>query len=303
MNVPPVVSIVVPVSGGQGYLRETLQSLEGTDYQGIEVIIQHDGASCDSVAVGKEFAGRDPGRFRLFVEPHGGLADALNRGFDRAKGSVMGYLRGGEMLLPGSLVRIASEIAPARGRHVVMGRSVLVVEGMEEVAVERPSEHHGRFEHLAIWKTGLNTVPQSSVFWHRTAWDRAGRFIASLPEGVDYDFICRMGRHFAIHGVDDLWSARVLPAEPAADEPAEAEVLAALVEISRGYWGSWLAPLRWRCEASYWRYRRHPHEYARHHARRGEAAFAEGRPVAAAIEFLRTWFASPAMARGRCRLK
>src|SRR5258706_15647861 len=97
------------------HLDDALRSLEEQDYPALEVIVE---------------AGSDP-------------AELLNRGFARAGGEIRGYLGADEVLLPGALQRVAAELAVERGRHVVMGRSVFIVEGMEEVGVEHPRGYLG----------------------------------------------------------------------------------------------------------------------------------------------------------------
>jgi hypothetical protein len=79
----------------------------------------------------------------------------------------------------------------------------------------------------------------------------------------------------------------------------EAEVLELSIKVSRKHWGSWLSPLRWRCEFSYWLLNRQRHERARHHARRAEEAFSTRRYRMALAEFMGTLITSPRMARDR----
>ena len=276
MTTLPSISIVVPVMGPSKDLGDALRSLEEQGYPALEVIVES----------GEPGASHTP-------------AELLNRGFARASGDIRGYLRADERLLPGALQRIAVEVAPERARHVVMGRALLLVDGMEEVGVEHPCEYLGYFDHLAVWKRGFNAVPQASVFWHRAVAEHCGAFAGEHRCAVDYDFICRVGKAHAIHPVDCVWSARRIPADATSATVTEAEMEEMLVRVSRTHWGSWSSALRWRCELSHGLHQRHLHENARHHARLGENAAAEGRCFVAAVEFVKTWLLSPAMARAR----
>lgn len=271
MSKLPAISIVVPVPDGMKPPERTLQSLAEQEYPGLEVIAEHGGSD---------------------------LAGALDRGFARATGEILGYLSEDRFLLPRILHRVAAEISPDRNRHVVMGGSALVFEPLGSV-VEHPAEYLGRFDHLAIWKRGFNPVPQSSVFWHRSVQEGIGNFPRVQPCAIDYDFICRVGRRHEIHKVDELWSACLVDAEVAPAACAETEMLEAWIEVSRTHWGPLLSPLRWRCQASYWLYNRHLHEHARHHAREAEKAAAQGLRSRAVLESFRAWLYSPALARGR----
>ena len=298
MTRDPTISIVVPVSGAAPRLGETLRSLAEQEYGRLEVIIQASEIDPGSFASAQAIAKRFPQIFRLSAERDRGFGDALERGFSRARGDIQGYLGAWDILLPGALARIAAEIDPERQRDVVMGGALFTVDEID-IGVQHPAEYLGRFDHLAIWKRDFNRVPQPSLFWHRSVRERIGPFAQGEPFAVAYDFTCRVASRYEIHHVDSLWSATHLGAGRAASRHTEHDILETWIEISRRHWGSFLAPLWWRCAASLWIHRRDPHEHARHHARRSEQARLEGRRLAAALEKIMTWIYSPEMARGR----
>ena len=176
MKVLPHISIVVPSFNQSQYLPETLQSLVDQDYPSLEVIIQEGGSSDGSVAIAEDFVQRYPEIFQLHVEKDSGQADALNRGFARANGEILAFLNSDDTYFPRVLHRVAAEMDVVRKREIIMGRCVFTGEGSDYVGVEHPAEYLDHFEHLAIWKRGFNTIPQPSVFWHRTVWERCGGF-------------------------------------------------------------------------------------------------------------------------------
>src|SRR6185437_10126693 len=211
------------------------------------------------------------------------------RGGARAHGEILGVLGAWDVLLPGALLSVASEIDPARGRLAVLGGCTLIVEALD-TGVEHPAEYPGRFDHLAIWKRGFNPVPLPSLFWHRDVAARIGRLAAGEPFAVGYDLVCRIAAAgYRIQRVSASWSATRLEGARSAARRTEHEMLQEWIAISRRHWGSWLSPLRWRCAGSLWLHRRDRHEHARHHARRSEQAAAEGRALAAAFERMMTW--------------
>jgi glycosyl transferase family 2 len=226
--------------------------------------------------------------------PHAG--DALSRAIARAKGDILGWLAAGDELLPGALARVVAAIDP--DRPLVLGRCAVMVDG---VALDYPTEWRGRFEHLAIWKRDIDTVPRASFFAHRTAFATVGAVKGDEPYAAQYDFVCSLTQAHGIHVVDDPWGLIDFDAAEAATGANEREMLETCIALSRSHWGSWLAPMRWRCEASLRADRSHRHDRARHHARLAERAAREGREFEARIERLKTWLLSPAMARGRFR--
>ena len=295
----PTISIVVPSLNQARYLTETLDSLVHQDYPSLEVIIQDGGSSDDSISIANEFVHRYPEIFQLFVEEDSGQADALNRGFSKTTGEIMAFLNSDDTYFPRILHRVATEIDLSRGRVVVMGRCIFTGEGSRYIGIEHPAVYSGHFDLLAIWKRGFNTIPQPSVFWHRDVWERCGGLDIKEHHALDYDLFCRFSNHYTFHRIDELFSTYRMHDGSKSSQRTEAEVLELSIKVSRKHWGTWLLPLRWRCEFSCWLHNRQLHERARHHARLAEQAFTNRRYGTAAVEFFMTFIASPRMARDR----
>jgi glycosyltransferase involved in cell wall biosynthesis len=252
----PRISIVVPSLNQARFLGETLQSLVDQEYPNLEVIIQDGGSTDQSVAVAEDFVRRFPATFRLYAEPDKGQADALNRGFVRASGEILGFLNSDDTLIRRILHRVAQEIRPNEGRYVVMGRCIFVGERSRYAGVEHPSIYRSHFDQLAIWKRGFNIIPQPSVFWHRSVWERCGGFDVEEKHALDYDLFCKFSKRYRFHAVDELWSTYRMHDASKSAQRSEAEVLEISIRVSRKHWGSWYSVLHWRCEVSYWLYKK-----------------------------------------------
>jgi glycosyltransferase involved in cell wall biosynthesis len=300
MDGTPRISIAVPSLNQGRFLRTALQSLVDQDYPELEVIVQDGGSTDDSIATAREFVDAYPETIRLDVFNDSGPAQAINRALATATGEIFGFLHADDRLLPGCLRRVASEVDPARGRHVVFGRSAFVSEeGVPYGGAEAPADYRGRYHLLAVWRSGDPSISHASVFWHRRVSERCGGFDERFTDAVDYLQWCGFSRHFRFHRVDAVWTAVRVHDGSLSARLADWERLALLTGFSRMHWGPWWHPLRWRCELSYWWYRRDGHERARHHARRAESARAARRHVPALSEALRAAALSPGMAARR----
>ena len=295
MNAAPLVSIVVPSLNQGAFLGETLQSLVDQRYPRLEVIIQDGGSTDASVAIARDFARRFPEIFQVHVGADRGQAHALNLGFAKTHGEILGFLNSDDTLLPGCLLRVAREIDPARERWIVFGRCFFTGEG-PYLGVEHPAEFVSRFEQLAIWKRGFNTLPQPSVFWHRKVWETCGGLDERETHVLDYDLFCRFSARFHFHKIDELWSTYRWHLESKTAQRSESEVLALSVAASRRHWPAWPHPMRWRLAWSHCLHERQVHERAIHHVRRAEQAIVEKRRWHMLGEFFRTLVFSPAMA-------
>ena len=261
------ISIVVPVVGAPAGLQETLASLDLQAWPALQVVVERDAAN---------------------------VGQALEKGFARAEGEIHGWIEPGDVLLPGSLQQVALSLAGEARHKVILGNALWRVG--DEPPVPHPSEWLGPLEHLAIWKRRFDTLPQPSLFWHREASAHLRPFLPAEGSLVAYDIACRLGTHFAIQRIGSLLSVVSLRTESAL---SEAQLLDAWTRISRASWGPWWTARRWRLAASHAWHQRHPHEHARHHARRAEKALAERRRLDAIVEGLKAWCWSPAMVRGR----
>ncbi|WP_371632725.1 CDP-glycerol glycerophosphotransferase family protein [Streptomyces sp. NBC_01259] len=79
LNMPPRLSVVVPVYNVELFLTDCLQSLAEQTMADLEVVMVDDGSTDGSAALAAEFAARDD-RFRLVSQQNGGLGHARNTG-------------------------------------------------------------------------------------------------------------------------------------------------------------------------------------------------------------------------------
>ncbi|TZF93282.1 glycosyltransferase [Chryseobacterium panacisoli] len=91
-NVPPKVSIIVPVYNVENYLTKCLDSLVNQSLSNIEILVVNDGSKDNSGKIIEEYAQRYPEKIKAFTKENGGLSDARNFGLDRAAGDYIGFV-------------------------------------------------------------------------------------------------------------------------------------------------------------------------------------------------------------------
>ncbi len=240
---------VITASYNQGrFLGRTIDSVLAQEYPNVEHVVV-DGMSTDDTAqVLARFR-----HLRVVREPDRGQADAINKGFRLATGDVLCFLNSDDTLAPGALQRVAREIDPARGRHVVLGRCRFIDEDDRWNGLEHPSAFEGRRRLLEVWKG--HCVPQPAVFWTREVWDRCGPLDEREQLVLDYDLFCRFSRHYRFHAIDQVLANYRLHADSKTCSADGRRVLEESIRVSRQYWkelppGEY-ARLRW----SYARFR------------------------------------------------
>ena len=239
----PRISIITPSFNQGHYIAATIDSVLAQEYPNLEHIII-DGGSTDSTL---DILQRYP-HLHVISEPDRGQADAINKGFRLATGTIWGFLNSDDTLLPGALYRVAQEIDPAHGRHIVMGRCRFIDEQGRFIGIEHPSYFVSHRRVLEIWK-GYG-LPQPAVFWTTEVWRECGAMDESLKYHLDYDLFCRFSQKYRFHWVDQLFATYRLHAESKTEQWAEVDRLADSIQLSRRYWGSPLSPTYWQLALS-----------------------------------------------------
>ena len=87
----PLVSVVVPVYNAEGFLKDTVQTIEEQTLKNLEILLVDDGSKDESLRICRELAKEDV-RIKVFHKENGGAASARNLGIRNARGSFIGFV-------------------------------------------------------------------------------------------------------------------------------------------------------------------------------------------------------------------
>src|SRR5258708_1689338 len=100
----PKISIITPSFNQGPYLERTMLSVIKQEYPNLEYIVIDGGSTDQSKAIIR----KHQKHLTYWVsEKDRGQADALNKGFRKSHGSIMGWLNSDDVLLPGTLQFVA----------------------------------------------------------------------------------------------------------------------------------------------------------------------------------------------------
>lgn len=196
----PLVSIVTPVYQMARYIGETLDSVFAQDYPRIEYIVMDGGSTDGTLEILRRYERRDCShlRFRVFSEPDRGTADAINKGFARAVGSILGFLNADDTYLPGAVTTAVAALERDRSLGGVYGEADWVnTDGT--VLGRYPTEpfHPERLREQCF-------ICQPASLLRREALDGAGMLDTSLNYGYDYDLWIRVARKYKLVKLDQV---------------------------------------------------------------------------------------------------
>jgi len=95
-DIPPI-SVVMSVYNGERYLREAIESILDQTFEDFEFIIIDDGSTDSSAEIVREYKDK---RIRLVQQKNAGLAVALNRGIELAKGTYIARMDADDIAFP-----------------------------------------------------------------------------------------------------------------------------------------------------------------------------------------------------------
>lgn len=183
---PPRIALVTPCYNHAAYIASTIESVLGQGYPNLCYAV-HDGGSTDgSAAIIASYADRLADQRS---EPDRGQADAINRAFAHTEGEIMAWLNSDDLLLPGTLAYVASFFRANPWCDVLYGHRVIIDErGLEVGRWALPAHSRAAFVHSDL-------VPQETLFWRRSIWERAGgRVDPGFQFALDWDLLLRFER-------------------------------------------------------------------------------------------------------------
>ncbi len=180
----PLVSIVTPSYNMAAFLTDTIESVLSQDYGRIEYIVM-DACSTDGTI---EILERYKDRVRWFSSPDDGPADALNRGFGVARGSIFAWLNADDTYLPGAVSAAVQSLLSDPGLGAVYGGAYWV-DRQGEILREYPTR---AFDPELLSRECY--ICQPACFARANALEKAGMLDPALKFAFDYDLWIRMSR-------------------------------------------------------------------------------------------------------------
>jgi len=194
----PRISLVTPVWNSGKYIEQAIRSVLAQGYPNLEYFIVDGGSTDGTLDVIRKYENQISG---WISEPDNGMYDALNKGFARTSGEIMGWISATDQLQLSGLKVVGSVFRDLPSVEWITGRPTFFNEEGMTVFVLGLTRW-SRFRFLA----GANRcIQQESTYWRRSLWERAGsRVDSSSRNAADFELWVRFFRHAQIYSVDGL---------------------------------------------------------------------------------------------------
>jgi glycosyltransferase involved in cell wall biosynthesis len=194
----PLVSLVIPAYNHAGYLAAAVKSVLAQDYPKVELIVLDDGSTDETAAVLAEL---DDG-FYWETQANIGQSRTLARGWEMAKGEILGYLSADDTLEPNA---VRGAVAVLMSMPAVVATYCdfhLIDPGSRRVRTVRLPEFN--YEHML---TRVSCPIGPGAFFRRSVYLQSGPWNPQYRQMPDYDFWLRIGLHGAIYHLPQVLAA------------------------------------------------------------------------------------------------
>lgn len=182
----PLVSIVTPSFNQGEFIEDTIKSVLSEDYLNIEYIVMDGGSTDNTLEILKKYGNE----VKWFSEPDKGQADAVNKGFKKAVGEILGWLNSDDTYNPGAISKTV-EFFLTNPEAIMVYGDAYYIDKEGKIIGEYPAQPFN-LEHLA----NFCFICQPSVFLKREAIEKIGALDINLYTCMDFDYWIRVGKFF-----------------------------------------------------------------------------------------------------------
>jgi glycosyltransferase involved in cell wall biosynthesis len=181
----PDLSVVTPVYNSARYLGPTLDSVARLTVSHEHIVI--DGGSTDGTVALLE--SRNDPSLSWITEPDRGQTHAVNKGFERARGEVLGWLNGDDEYVSEAVDRAVAHLLSHPEVDAVFGGMDITDEDGSVRREYRPAEFSWpRYLYLGDY------VTTPTIIFRRRLLEGVGLLDESYVDAADYDFFLRLFR-------------------------------------------------------------------------------------------------------------
>lgn len=199
----PLVSVVTPSYQAMPYIIRAIESVRVQDYLFMEHIIFDGGSTDGTLEVLQGYP-----ELVWVSEPDRGQSDALNKGFRRAGGEIIGWLNADDTYQPGAIAAAVKFLVENPDVDLVYSDLRIIDETDELIGLTKSQPF--QLEKLLL----RNFIKQTTVFMRRRVLDLLGGVDEDLHYVMDREFWLRAGMAgFKMHYLENqtLANFRLIP--------------------------------------------------------------------------------------------
>ncbi|HCX22618.1 MAG TPA: glycosyltransferase [Cytophagales bacterium] len=194
----PRVSIITPSYNQDRFIEETIRSVLNQNYPNIEYVMIDGGSTDNSIDIIRQY---EKDLAFWISEKDKGQSHAINKGWRRSTGEIVGYLNSDDTYEPNVFFHVVEFFKNHSEASMVYGNCNIIDEKSNIVdnnyLVNVPD-----FDLVDILTN--NYIPQPTVFFRRRLLDEIGYLDESLHMAMDLDYWLRIGLKYEVRHIDKI---------------------------------------------------------------------------------------------------
>jgi glycosyltransferase involved in cell wall biosynthesis len=183
------ISIVTPSFNQGAYIGEALASVRNQSQQCLEHLVMDGGSGDDTTAILLHYSEEERwGHLQWVSEPDAGQSHALNKGFAKAQGDIVGWLNSDDRYRPGCFERVIEVFRRHPDVDIVYGDYTCIDEAGTVSQIRREIA----FSKFILLYHKVLYVPSTATFFRRRIFDEGNRLDEHLHYALDFDFFVRL---------------------------------------------------------------------------------------------------------------
>ena len=186
---PPSFSIVTPSFNQAAFLQDALFSVTKQRADEVEHWVIDGGSTDGTVDLLRRHSDFRTGKKLQWIsEPDRGQSDALNKGFSRATGDIVGWLNSDDRYRDGCFERVAKVFEQEPDVDIVYGDYTWIDERGDVFRVRREIE----FSHFILLYHRVLYIPSTATFFRRRIFEEGNRLNEDWQYAMDFDFFLKL---------------------------------------------------------------------------------------------------------------
>jgi len=204
VHVYPKITVITPSLNQGEFIEKTIRSVLSQVYPNLEYIIMDGGSSDNTLSI----LGSYSDRVKWISEKDNGQTDAINKGLRMAGGEIVTYLNADDILLPGTLLKVAGKFMEANDVMWVTGKCRIIDENDQEIR-QLITTYKNLYLYLQYRPLLFVTdyISQPGTFWRANMLSELGYLDETLHYAMDYEYWLRLYSKYPLTFIPEYLSA------------------------------------------------------------------------------------------------
>ena len=192
-----MISIITPSYNQSDFIEKNILSVICQNYPDVEHIVVDGGSTDQSVQILQKYD-----HLKWISEKDRGQSHAINKGFRRAIGDIIGWLNSDDVYMPGTFFKVERIFEKHPDVDLIFSHC-LRIDADDRVLSMAQGRDPERYDVLKY----PNYIPQPTVFFRNKIFQTTGYLFEEYQYVMDFDYWRRISKHHKLMLVNDIFAA------------------------------------------------------------------------------------------------